>query len=39
MKRHKMGRSSSKRNFTKHGVGTHKYNLPSRIVMRGGIRM
>lgn len=41
MKRHKIDRSNSKRSFTKHAVKTHKKNVlpPSRVAMRGGIRM
>lgn len=39
MKRHKMSRGHSKRLFTKSASRIHKYNVPSRTVMRGGIRM
>jgi hypothetical protein len=39
MKRHKIGRSSSKRMFSKHGAKTHKKNMPHRLPMRGGIRL
>lgn len=39
-KRFKMGRSSSKRSFSKHGSTTHRKNTPgARTVMRGGIRL
>lgn len=38
-KRHKMSRGGSKHHFTKHAVKVHKKNVPSRIPMRGGIRM
>lgn len=39
MKRHKMGRRASRKNFTKHGSYTHKRNVPTRMPMRGGIRL
>lgn len=39
MRRHKMGSAQSKHHFTKHGSYTHKKNVPSRIPMRGGIRL
>lgn len=43
MKRFKMSRSSSKRDFAKHGSRTHGKNLQrpgaSRNPMRGGIRL
>ncbi|WNK12944.1 MAG: hypothetical protein [Microvirus sp.] len=39
MKRHKMSRSHSKRNFSHHASMTHKKNLPTRLPMRGGIRL
>lgn len=39
MKRFKMSKSSSRRQFSKYGSKTHKRNMPSRIPMRGGIRM
>lgn len=39
-KRHRMSRSGSKRNFSKHAAVTHKKNMPgARAVMRGGIRL
>lgn len=38
--RHKMGRASSKRQFSKGAAVTHKKNMPgARAVMRGGIRL
>jgi len=37
MKRFKMSSKSSKRNFTRNAVGTHRKNLTS--PMRGGIRL
>lgn len=37
MKRHKT--HNSRKLFTKHASKTHKRNVPSRIPMRGGIRM
>lgn len=39
MKRHKLGRSHSKHMFSKHAKMTHKKNMPSRMPMRGGIRL
>lgn len=39
MKRHKMSKHHSKRSFTKGASYTHKKNVPSRIPMRGGIRL
>lgn len=40
MKRHKMGRASSKRQFSKGASMIHKKNTPgARMVMRGGIRL
>lgn len=38
-KRHGMSRGGSKRHFTKHAAKTHVKNMPSRTVMRGGIRL
>lgn len=38
-KRMKMSRSGSKRSFSKGASYTHKKNVPSRIPMRGGIRL
>lgn len=38
MKRHRMGRKSSKRSFTQGAVRTHKKNLGG-SPMRGGIRL
>ena len=37
MKRFKMSKRSSKRNFTRNAIGTHKKNITS--PMRGGIRL
>lgn len=41
MKRHKIPAGKSKRMFSKHASKTHMKNVlpPSRIAMRGGIRM
>jgi len=40
MRRHKMGKSSSRRQFSKHASVTHRKNTPgARTVMRGGIRL
>ncbi|QXP08199.1 MAG: hypothetical protein [Arizlama microvirus] len=39
MKRYKMSKKSSRRNFTKHASRTHKFNLSSGNPMRGGIRL
>jgi len=39
MHRHKIGRSASKKSFSKHGAKTHAKNMPRRIPMRGGIRL
>lgn len=39
MKRHKIGKGRSKRMFSKSASMTHKKNVPSRIPMRGGIRL
>lgn len=39
MKRHKMGRKGSERNFSKHASKTHVKNMPRRLPMRGGIRL
>jgi hypothetical protein len=38
-KRHKMSKSGSRHHFTKHASYTHKKNVPSRLPMRGGIRL
>lgn len=38
-KRHKMSRGGSKRHFSHHASKTHKFNMPRRNPMRGGIRM
>lgn len=38
MKRRKLGRSESKRQFTRHGVGHHRKNFAGNP-MRGGIRL
>lgn len=39
MRRHKIGKSSSKRSFAKHADKTHVRNMPRRLPMRGGIRL
>jgi len=39
MKRHRMGRSKSKRNFTKNALRVNKRNLTGGGPMRGGIRL
>lgn len=39
MKRSRMSGSSSRRSFSKFGSKTHRKNLGSRMVMRGGIRL
>lgn len=39
MRRHKMGSGHSKRSFSKGASFTHKRNMPSRMPMRGGIRL
>lgn len=39
MRRHGLSKGHSKRMFSKHGSRTHKYNVPSRLPMRGGIRL
>lgn len=39
MKRHKMSRSHSRRSFKKSASLTHKKNMPTRLPMRGGIRL
>jgi len=39
MRRHKMSAAHSKSNFSRHAKMTHKKNMPSRIPMRGGIRL
>lgn len=38
-KRHHMGKRHSRHHFTKHASRSHKYNMPSRLPMRGGIRL
>lgn len=38
-KRHKMSKRSSKKLFSRTASHTHKKNVPTRIPMRGGIRM
>lgn len=38
-RRHKMSRHHSKKLFSRTASRTHKKNVPSRIPMRGGIRM
>lgn len=37
--RSKMSGAGSRRSFSKHGSKTHRKNLGSRTVMRGGIRL
>lgn len=37
--RTKMTRSASKKNFSKRADLTHKKNFPTRVPMRGGIRL
>lgn len=39
MKRHKMNSFKSKRVFAGSADRTHRFNLPSRQPMRGGIRL
>jgi len=39
MKRSKMSKAHSKKSFSKSAGMTNKRNVPSRIPMRGGIRM
>lgn len=39
MRRSKMSSGKSKRLFSKTGGHTHKKNVPSRVPMRGGIRL
>nr|QJB19252.1 MAG: hypothetical protein [Microvirus sp.] len=39
MKRHKMSKHASRRSFTKGASHTHKKNMPTRLPMRGGIRL
>lgn len=39
MKRHSMSKGSSKRLFSRSASKTHKKNMPTRVPMRGGIRM
>lgn len=39
MKRHKIGKGHSKHLFSKTASRTHKRNVPTRVAMRGGIRM
>ena len=39
MKRHKMSRRGSRKSFTKGASYTHKKNMPTRLPMRGGIRL
>jgi hypothetical protein len=34
-----MGKQASKDSFTKHASKTHALNMPTRIPMRGGIRL
>lgn len=38
-KRHKMSMRGSKRHFSRHAAYTHKKNVPTRLPMRGGIRL
>lgn len=39
MRRHKMGSKFSKHHFSHHASRTHKKNMPTRLPMRGGIRL
>lgn len=39
MRRHKLSAGKSKSMFSKHGSMTHKKNIPSKLPMRGGIRL
>ena len=39
MHRHKIGSGHSKHHFSKHASKTHKKNVPTRLPMRGGIRL
>lgn len=39
MKRHKLSKGHSKKLFSRTASRTHKRNVPTRIPMRGGIRM
>lgn len=39
MRRHKMGSKASKHSFSRSASMTHKKNMPSRMPMRGGIRL
>lgn len=39
MKRHKLSRSASRRNFTKGAIKTHRLNVNTTSPMRGGIRL
>lgn len=39
MRRHKMTKRASKKDFRKNSNLTHKKNMPKRIPMRGGIRL
>lgn len=39
MKRRKMSKRASKKDFRKNSDLTHKKNMPKRIPMRGGIRL
>lgn len=39
MKRHKMSKHHSRHSFTKHASKTHYKNVPTRMPMRGGIRL
>lgn len=38
-KRYAMGSRHSKHHFSKHASYTHKRNMPTRLPMRGGIRL
>lgn len=40
MRRHKMGKASSRKQFSRHASYTHRKNTPgARMIMRGGIRL
>lgn len=39
MRRFKMSKSGSKRQFTRHATRTHKFNVAGAAPMRGGIRL
>lgn len=39
MRRHKMGKRHSRKLFSRTASRTHKRNMPTRLPMRGGIRL